>query len=68
MQFDFAEVSFRVRYGGPQIMSLRKYRVNLFRRTPLKAKRKVIIQVLRAGGLHFFPIPVLPFHDHTMLR
>ena len=49
-------------------MSLRKYRVNLFRRTPLKAKRKVIIQVLRAGGLHFFPIPVLPFHDHTMLR
>ena len=30
-----AEVSFRVRYGAPQVSSLRKFRVNLYRGTPL---------------------------------
>ena len=30
----FAEVSFRVRYGAPQVRSFRKFRVNLYRRTP----------------------------------
>ena len=31
----FAKVSFRVRYGAPQVRSLRKVRVDLYRRTPL---------------------------------
>ena len=36
MQFFFAEVSFRVRFGPPKVRSLRKIRVNLYhRRTPL---------------------------------
>ena len=30
----FAEVSFRVRHGGPQVRSLGKNRVSLYRRTP----------------------------------
>ena len=36
-QFDFTvvEVSFRVSYGAPQVMSLRIIGVNLYRRTPL---------------------------------
>ena len=36
MQFVFAEVSFRVRCGAPEMRSLRKIRVNLYRRTPLR--------------------------------
>ena len=31
----FAEVSFWVRHGAPQVRSFRKIRVNLYRRTPL---------------------------------
>ena len=31
----FAQVSFRARYGAPQVRSLRKIRVDLYRRTPL---------------------------------
>ena len=35
MQFVFfAEVSFRVRCGGPRLRILGKFRVNLYRRTP----------------------------------
>ena len=30
----FAEVSFRVRYGAPQVRSLTKFGVNLYRKTP----------------------------------
>ena len=32
--FFFAEVSFRVKYGAPQVRGLRKIRVNLYHRTP----------------------------------
>ena len=31
-----AEVSFRVRYGAPHVRSLRNFKVNLYRRTPLR--------------------------------
>ena len=34
MEFEFAEVSFRVRYGPPQVRSLRTISVSLYRRTP----------------------------------
>ena len=43
MQFVFAEVSFRVRYGAPKVKSLRKIRVNLYLRTPLVACFTVIV-------------------------
>ena len=33
-QFIFAEVSFRVRYGALLVRSLRKIKVNLYRKTP----------------------------------
>ena len=34
MKFDFFEVNCRVRYAAPQVRSLRKFRVDLYRRTP----------------------------------
>ena len=39
LKFDFAEVSFRVRYGAPKVRSLRKFRVNLYRGTPRKSRQ-----------------------------
>ena len=40
----FAQVSFRVKYGALQVRSLRNFRVNLYRRTPLKGPLSALIQ------------------------
>ena len=38
----FAEINFRVRYGAPYVGRLRKFKVNLYRRTPPQSRISIL--------------------------